>query len=159
MFDGVGFVDGLRRQGDDVASRRVHLLGVGGAGSAIAVALAEAGVSSLALQDRSAEMVARVTRSIQAIDSSVQVKPESVLEGDYDIVINATPLGMKEGDSLPCDPTRFARATLFVDIVTKPEMTPWLLAAASSGHPVHTGRHMHEGQAARAAAFFGLPVD
>jgi len=159
MFDGQGFVDGLLKQGHTIASRRAHLLGLGGAGTAIAVALAEAGVAALALQDSDEGRRERVIGLIRRRYPHVDVTSDSPHVGTYDMVINATPLGMKSDDPLPYEPARLPPRTLVVDVVTKPEMTPLLLRAESSGHRIHTGRHMHEGQAARAARFFGLRGD
>ncbi len=54
-FDGLGFVAGLRSQGHDPAGRHVYLAGLGGAGKAIACAIAEAGPASLRLYNRSSD--------------------------------------------------------------------------------------------------------
>ena len=51
MYDGAGFVRGVERKGQRLRGRRVALFGAGGAGSAIACALAEAGVDSIAVID------------------------------------------------------------------------------------------------------------
>ena len=72
-----------------------------------------------------------------------------------DIAINATPLGMRAGDPLPFDPALLPAATLVVDVITKPEITPLLERAAATGHRVHPGRHMYLGQANDIAAYFG----
>jgi shikimate dehydrogenase len=76
---------------------------------------------------------------------------------DCDILANATPLGMREGDPLPCDPSRIAAATIVTDVIPKPEITPLLEAARARGCTVVTGREMVEGQVELIADFFGLP--
>lgn len=157
MFDGRGCVEGLRAQGHEVAGRSVFLLGTGAAGSAVAFALAEAGVARLAIDDIDAARRARVAQRVQAAFRSVAVRPEALArDSEYDIVINATPLGMKPDDPLPFDPAGLPASALVVDVITKPEFTPLLRRAEETGHRIHAGRHMHAGQALQAARFFGF---
>lgn len=156
MFDGQGFVDGLLNAGHVVRGKKACVLGLGGAGAAIALALAEAGVSALAIDDANVRKRSRLAGQLKACCADVLVQEASPHEGVYDFTINATPLGMFERDPLPFDPAKLPSSTLVIDIITKPEMTPLLRRAASLGRPFHTGRHMHAGQAARAAQFFGL---
>ena len=156
MFDGDGFVDGLLNEGHAVNGRTAHVLGLGGAGAAIAVALARAGVTTLTVDDLDASRRAQLVREIAARWPGVWAREASAYAVPCDLVINATPLGMREADPLPFEPDRLPASTLVVDIITKPEMTPLLRMAEALGRPVHTGRHMHAGQAMRAARFFGL---
>jgi shikimate dehydrogenase len=150
-------VQGLRAQGHEVAGRSVFLLGAGAAGSAVAFALAEAGVARLSIDDLEAERCARVVQRVQTAFPSVQVRREKQSDTTgYDIAINATPLGMKPEDSLPFDPAALPPSTLVVDVITKPEITPLLRRAQETGHRIHSGRHMHAGQALEAARFFGF---
>ncbi|MFO1320082.1 MAG: shikimate dehydrogenase [Burkholderiales bacterium] len=159
MFDGRGFVDGLRAQGIDMAGLRVRQVGAGAAGTAVAVALAEAGVASLRISDIAPERVRDVVSRVG------QAYPEATIEiaatgdvGDCELVVNVTPLGMRPEDPLPFDPDAWPASVIVADVVTQPEMTPLLLRAQAGGHRVHTGRHMHEGQARLAAAFLGVSV-
>ena len=159
MFDGRGCVQGLRTQGHEVAGRKAFLLGVGGAGAAIAVALAEAGVGSLVVQDIDVAKRDRVVTRIAEGFPDVAVRPGFLTDEPFDLAINATPLGMKVGDPLPFDPTALPAATLVVDVIPKPEMTPLLERAAATGHRVQSGRHMHLGQAVGVATFFGFSFE
>ena len=76
----------------------------------------------------------------------------------HDLVINATPLGMKADDPLPFEPASLAPSTLVVDVITKPVMTPLLERARRLGLRTHSGNHMHAGQAVEAARFFSLTI-
>jgi shikimate dehydrogenase len=156
MFDGRGCVRGLRDQGHEVERRSVFLLGTGAAGSAVAFALAEAGVRQLVIDDVDASRCARVAQRVQKAFRAVDVQTGKFSGGEYDVVINATPLGMKSEDPLPFDPVGLPASTLVVDVITKPIITPMLERARESGHRVHGGNHMHAGQAVEAARFFGL---
>src|SRR5581483_11815953 len=156
MFDGRGCVEGLRGQGREVSGRSVFLLGTGAAGAAVSFALAEAGVRQLALHDVDAHRCESVAARIGAAFPNTQMSVEPLRpNAAYDIVINATPLGMQPDDPLPFDPAPLPETTLVVDVVTKPELTPLLIRAKQTGHRTHSGRFMHAGQAMEAARFFG----
>jgi shikimate dehydrogenase len=155
MFDGAGFVAGLRSQGHDPAGRRTLLVGAGGAAGAIAFALAEAGVASLTIANRTRskaeEIVARVTRFFP--DRPIRVGTADPT--GHDIVINATSLGLKPGDPLPIDPALLTPSMIVAEIIMKPETTALLAAAKAKGCAVHYGRHMLDQQIALIARFFG----
>ena len=159
MFDGVGCVAGLAKQKHEVAGKDVFLMGLGGAGAAVASALAQAGVRRLVVADLNTERRDRVINSVRAACPQLAIEAGELSSGPFDVVINATPLGMREGDPLPFDPAPLPVSTLVVDVITKPEMTPLLLAAKASGHRTHTGKHMHRGQAVSVAKFFGFDLD
>jgi shikimate dehydrogenase len=157
MFDGRGCVQGLRGQGHEVKGRSVFQLGTGAAGSAVAFALAEAGVAQLVIDDLDPDRCARVAQRVQAAFPAVRVRAGKLAgSAAFDIAINATPLGMRPADPLPFDPAALPGSTLVVDVITKPEVTPLLQRAEQTGHRIHTGAHMHAGQAVEAAKFFGF---
>lgn len=146
VFDGTGFVEGLQAQGVGLEGARVLLLGAGGAAAAIALAIAQAGVARLAIANRTAEraeaLVVRTREHVPEVDVKVG-------DGDpkgFDVVVNATSLGMREGDPLPLDVARLDPSTLVADVIMKPEMTPLLTAAAARGCPIHLGHHMLQSQ-------------
>ena len=159
MFDGVGCVEGIVGRGWAVAGRSVFLLGVGSTGAAIAAALAAAGVARLAIADLDGARRDRVVAAVSAMYPGPRITAGCLAAGDYDIAINATPLGMRPDDPLPFDPGMLPPSTLIVDVVTKPEFTALLTRARERGHPVQPGRHMHEGQAIGAARFLGFELD
>ena len=157
MFDGRGAVQGLRAQGIDPAGRRVLLVGAGGAGSAVAFAMAEAGVARLTIFDVDQAKAGRVTEGVRAAYPKVRAEAgPPVPSADHDTVINATPLGMSPDDPFSIDPAAIDPSMLVVDVIMKPEMTPLLKAAQAKGCRIQPGRHMLEGQVAAVAAFFGI---
>jgi shikimate dehydrogenase len=142
MFDGAGFVRGVERKGTRIAGARALVIGCGGVGSAIAASLAAAGSLEIGLYDP-------VTASAEALaDRLRQHYPAlSVVAGSkdpegYDIVVNATPLGMKPGDSMPVDIDRVAPTTFVGEVVMKEEYTPLLRAAMEKGCTVQVGTDM-----------------
>ena len=156
MFDGRGLVRGLAGQGHTVAGRRVMLIGAGGAGSAVAMALAEAGAAGITLFDvdaaKAESVAARVTEAYPAC--AVRVAPPAV-EG-HDTLVNATPIGMAPGDGLPADLGRLDPGLLVVDVIMKPEVTLLLRHAQACGCRTMGGRHMLEGQAEEVMRFFAV---
>ena len=156
MFDGEGFVAGLRQHGHDPAGRRVQQYGCGGAGRAIAFALAGAGVASLALVDPAPGRAAALAAELAAAFPGLATGGTGPLAAQ-DILVNATPLGLRPGDAMAFDPAGLRPGQLVADVIPNPERTPLLDAAARLGCDTVSGRAMFEGQARLAAAWLGLP--
>lgn len=155
IFDGWGCVLGMLWEGNDPTGKRILLVGCGGAGSAIAFALAQMKPDRLAIHDLDMRAAERVVAQISAAFPSCSVCVGEPDPAAYDIVINATPLGMAAGDPFPVDIDRLRPGMAVVDVVTKPDPTAFGLAARERGCRTQSGRAMHEGQAVYAAAFFG----
>ena len=155
-FDGQGCVAGLYNKGHQVAGRRVLLIGAGGAGRAVANALADAGAGAITLYDLDPERAAALAQSICENRPSVEVRVGSPDPSGYDVVVNCSPLGMKPEDPYPVDPARLSPQTLVVDAVLKPRISPLLKAAGARGCMVQPGYRMLEGQAHAIAEFFGI---
>lgn len=156
MFDGEGFLAGLRAAGHEPAGRTVLLVGAGGAGRAIAFALAGAGVLALDIADADGGSASSLANAIGGAFPDCTTRAVDPDPGPHSVVVNATPLGMRAGDPLPFDTTRLAAGTVVADVVPNPEVTPLLAAALDRGCPIVTGQQMFEGQAALAMAFLGL---
>ncbi|HET7866199.1 MAG TPA: shikimate dehydrogenase, partial [Burkholderiaceae bacterium] len=155
LFDGVGFFKALRHFGFNPAGRRVLVVGVGGGGVAIAATLAQRAVGRLSLFDatpgRAAEVAARLR---QAFDTDVHV-PATADPADQDLVVNATPLGLRAGDPLPFDVARLDPGCCVVDILMKNQPTPLLRACHARGLAAHPGYEMLVQQIPEYLSFFG----
>ncbi len=154
--DGSGFLAGLRHAGYDPAGQRTLLVGIGGAGRAIAFSLAEAGVTSLTLANRTASKAQAVAADVMAAfpKTAVQVGPPD--PSGYDLVVNATPLGMRDGDPLPLDASKLTKGTAVADIIIVPERTPLLIEAEQRGCRIHFGLPMLTCQIDEVIAFLRL---
>jgi shikimate dehydrogenase len=75
----------------------------------------------------------------------------------FDLVVNATPLGMNEGDPMPMDVSRIAPETFVGEVVMKTETTAFLAAAMARGCRVQVGSDMLFEQIPAYLEFFGLP--
>ena len=157
MFDGEGFVRGIRRKGFRLQGARALVVGAGGVGSAIAAALAAAGAAQLTLFDARPQSADGLARRLREHYPSLRVAAGSREPAGHDLVVNATPLGMKQGDALPVDVARLAPDTFVGEVVMSEEMTPFLKAAQARGCRVQIGTDMLFEQIPAYLEFFGLP--
>jgi shikimate dehydrogenase len=157
LFDGEGFVRALRGKGCRIASARALVVGAGGVGSAIAASLASAGIASLAVTDARPEaaraLAGRLTRHFGLdVTTSEEGDPS-----DRTIVVNATPLGMRDADPLPLDVSRLVPGTFVGDVVMASGPTPLIAAADARGCIVQPGIDMLYEQIPLYLEFFGFP--
>jgi shikimate dehydrogenase len=157
MFDGEGFVRGLRRRGQQLAGAEALVVGSGGVGSAIAASLASAGVRRIALHDDNTATLNGLRDRLNMYYPSTVVTVGSADPFGFDIVVNATPLGMRKGDPLPVDVSRLAPSTFVGEVVMKQEITPLLEAARSRGCAFQIGTDMLFEQIPAYLDFFGFP--
>lgn len=157
MFDGEGFVRGVRRKGFELQGAQVLVVGAGGVGSAIAASLAAAGIASIALFDTDDAAARSLAARLHAHQPSLRVSTGSNDPADFDLVVNATPLGMNEADPLPLDVSRLAPGTFVGEVVMAREMTPLLQAARACGCRYQVGEDMLFEQIPAYLEFFGLP--
>lgn len=142
QFDGAGFVRGLLRKGRTLRGARVIVSGAGGVGSAIAASLAAEGVAHISLYDTCAASAEGLAERLRAHYPQLVVQTSSNDPAGFDVVVNATPLGMNEGDPLPFDVTRIDPAAMVGEVVMKTEYTPLLQAALAKGCGVQVGTDM-----------------
>ena len=157
MFDGEGFVRAVARTGRNIAGQRVLIVGAGGVGSAIAAACAKAGAGEIALTDTRAEAMERLAERLRLNYPGLKLLLGSNDPSDFDIVVNATPLGTYPGDPLPIDPSRLSPSVLVGEVVLKPETTAFLAAAKARGVACVTGLDMLFEQIPAYLEFFGFP--
>jgi len=156
MFDGEGFVRGVLRKGRSIAGVRVLVVGSGGVGSAIVASFAKAGVAELALFDAFPATMNGLADRLRAYYPNLKIGVGSKDPAGFDIVVNATPLGMKEGDPLPIDVDRIAPSTFVGEVVMKQEITPLLAAARARGCEIQVGTDMLFEQIPAYLEFFGF---
>jgi shikimate dehydrogenase len=156
MYDGEGFVAGLRRAGHGVAGRRAFLAGAGGAASAIAFALGKFGAAALTIHNRTAAKAQALAARVQRAWPRLAVGVDGEDARGHDLVINGTSLGMREGDPLPLDARTLDRGAVAAEIVISDAATPFLVAARERGCAVHFGKPMLEAQIDLMIEFMGL---
>ncbi len=142
QFDGAGFVRGVQRKGLTLRGARALVSGSGGVGSAIAASLAAAGVAELALFDSFPDSADALAARLREHCPALVVRTGSNDPQGFDLVVNATPLGMQDGDPLPFDVARIAPSTFVGEVVMKQAITPLLAAAQAKGCTVQVGTDM-----------------
>lgn len=151
--DGPGFLDSLRSDdGVDPSGKRCLILGSGGAARSVALALAEAGAARVAVAGRRPDAAGACAELAGAVGAAVD--PDDELEAavrEADVVVNASPVGMKQGDGLPfgVDPGWIGADHAVIDLIYLPGTTPLLAAARSRGAFAANGLGMLISQAAR----------
>ena len=142
MFDGAGFVRGVRRKGLRLDGASCLVVGAGGVGSAIAASLAAEGPARMTVFDTRADSADALAARLRQHYPRIDVRSGSKDPADCDLVVNATPLGMNADDPLPLDVTRLSKDTLVGEVVMKQEITPLLQAALDRGCRIQVGTEM-----------------
>ena len=155
MFDGPGFLAGLRQEGIEPRGLRVLLSGAGGAANAIAFVLAEAGVARLTIANRTQAKAEELARRLRDHYPAVEIAAGAADPSGHDLVVNATSLGLREEDPLPVLADRLAPTMTVAEIIMIPEQTKLLREAARRGCRIHLGRHMLDTQIELMARFIG----
>ena len=158
LFDGEGFVRGLRRKKFRVEGCSCLVIGAGGVGSAIAASLAQAGAKSMVLSDPSQAAADGLAARLNKYFPQLGARVGSNDPAGFDLVVNASPLGMKPDDPLPIDVARLAPSTFVGEVVMKEQFTPLLQAARARGCPIQVGTDMLFEQIPAYLEFFGLPT-
>lgn len=158
MFDGEGFVRGVRRKGLVLAGARALVVGCGGVGSAIAASLAAADVAELALFDVQDASALALAQRLCTEYPQLKVTTGSKDPAGFDLVVNGTPLGMNPGDPLPVDVERLSPQTFVGEVVMRTEMTAFLNAAQARGCRVQIGSDMLFEMIPAYLEFFGYPT-
>ena len=162
--DRYGFATGLARALPGVALDHVVLLGAGGAGLAVASALAGAGTRRLSVADVDPERAGRLTRMLAARHTvTVEPIPPELVPArlaEADGLVNATPIGMEGHPGMPIGADHLRAGLWVADVIYRPLDTPLIRAARQRGCRVADGGGMVVHQAAASFRHFtGLTPD
>lgn len=155
LFDGLGFVRALAHHGLEVRGKCALIVGAGGAGLAIATALAEHGVDMLHVADLDAS---KAQAAVQVVEDAFSTHASAVTlptATQYDIVVNATPIGLKPSDPLPFEIDGFDTSTVVIDILMPKSPTRLLQACERRGIRAFDGHEMLVQQVPDYLRYFG----
>jgi shikimate dehydrogenase len=157
MLDGEGFVRGLRRAGQRLECRRALILGAGGVGAAIASSLVGAGVAAIGIADLDSARAAALARRLEG--AAVEVGVVDPMSPGFDLLVNATPLGLRPDDPLPFEPTQMTSGTIVGDVVMGRTTSRLVSLARDAGCFAQAGTVLMDEQLPAMAEFFRLPPD
>ena len=156
LFDGAGFVRSAERKGVRLAGACCLVVGTGGVGSAIAAALAASGPAAISLFDAHAPGAEALASRLRQHYPQIEVRTGSNDPAGFDVVVNATPLGMNRDDPLPLDVSRLSSRAFVGEVVMKQDITPLLRAARERGCQIQIGTDMLCEQIPLYLEFFGF---
>ncbi len=140
-----GFELGLKRINYNVKNKKVFILGAGGVVSSIILALKKMGASKIILSNRTkekAEDLKKIYSDLEIIDWGETP--------DFNVIINATSLGLKNDDEIKLDYTNMGSNKLFYDVIYNPRQTKFLSKAKQFGNQIENGKMMFVYQAHQA---------
>jgi shikimate dehydrogenase len=140
MTDGIALLAALRSRGFEPKGEGALVVGAGGAGSAVALALVHAGIGEIAVADLDAERRLGLVTRLKTL--GVNVRASRADPSGCRLVVNATPAGMAQDDPLPIDPARIDHRAFVADLITRPAVTPLLHAVSKCGAVIVTGTDM-----------------
>jgi shikimate dehydrogenase len=160
LFDGEGFISSLDHFNTTYVGKKVLLLGAGGAAAAIGASLVQKSVTGhaaeLALFDPTPGRASALASRLAGSQTAKVYAADSSDPAGFDLVINASPLGLKATDPLPCDVARIETHAALVDIVMKNYPTPVISATRARGLQAEPGFEMLIQQAHLYMDFFGF---
>lgn len=156
--DGKGFVEALKQQ-IDPEGKKLALLGAGGAARAIAVESALAGVSEITIINRDkakGEALAElINANTDATATYVEWSSGLKVDKNFDILVNATSVGLDDAEAMPDIDTDSLSDELFVaDVIPNPPQTALLRAASDKGCRTLNGLNMLVNQGALNLAYW-----
>ncbi|MFT3791051.1 MAG: hypothetical protein QM741_08225 [Rudaea sp.] len=155
MLDGRAMVQGLRALEVALKGRSAYLVGCGGAGSAMAFSACDEGVRRLRLHDARPESARQLADTLRRRFGACEIELGADARG-CDLIINASPLGMRAGDELPVPIERTDPQAVVVDAVTSASTTSWVAACRAAGHTVLDGNAIAAYQLPLMRDFFGI---
>ena len=140
-----GFEISIKKLNYDVKDKTIIILGAGGVVPSIIYALKKMNASKIILSNRTkekAEALKKIFKDINVLDWGEIV--------DFDMIINATSLGLKENDKFGIDFTKAGRNKLYYDVIYEPYNTEFSDAASFAGNAYENGLNMFLFQAQKA---------
>lgn len=144
-FDGPSMVSAILACGGETVGKRALLVGAGGAGSSIALALLEAEVSKLAVHDADPVRRDKLIRLL-AEHHGKKVVIGSADPTGFKLIVNATPMGMHPKDGRPVDVSKLRQDMFCACVITAPSVSPWIKDARRAGCVTSVGTDMFEAE-------------
>jgi len=135
--DVVGFEQGLKHINYSVKNKKIFILGAGGVVPSIILALKRLGASKITLSNRTKEKAEDLKKNFSGLEIINWGK-----KTDFDMIINATSLGLKKEDKIEIDLSKIGSDKLFYDVIYNPSKTNFLLKGEELGNQIENGKMM-----------------
>jgi shikimate dehydrogenase len=122
------------------------------------LAIAQAGAAEMVIKEIRTERREPLDRLLKHANPAIKVSFELQTFEDFDLAVNATPVGMNDDPRVPFPTETLSPPTLVADVVTNPKVTPWLAAALKKGCAVQYGAEMVYGQFGLMGRHLGLEI-
>ena len=132
-----GFEHALQYINYDVKNKKVFILGAGGVVPSIILALKSLGISQIFISNRTKEK----SKALKKIHKDLEIINWGQ-SPDFDMIINATSLGLKNDDQIKLDYSKFGSNKLFYDLIYNPNKTNFLLKGEELGNQIENGKMM-----------------
>ena len=140
--DIIGFKHALKHINYNVKGRKIFILGAGGVTPSIISALKKMGSSEITLSNRTKEKA----ENLKKMYSDLKVVNWGEIT-DFDMIINATSLGLKEEDEIKLNYSSLGSNKFFYDVIYNPRRTKILLKAKEFSNQIENGKYMFAYQA------------
>jgi len=137
-----GFESALKNINYNVKEKKVFILGAGGVVPSIILALKKMGISKIFLSNRTKEKA----ENLKKMYSDLKVVNWGEIT-DFDMIINATSLGLKEEDEIKLNYSSLGSNKFFYDVIYNPRRTKFLLKAKEFSNQIENGKYMFAYQA------------
>ena len=135
--DVVGFQSALSHISYNINNKKVFILGAGGVVPSIIIALKNLNVSKIFLSNRTKSKA----EDLKKIEPSLEILEWGHIT-DFDMIINATSLGLKNEDEIKLDYNKIGKDKLFYDVIYNPSKTSFLLKGEQLGNKIENGKMM-----------------
>ena len=132
-----GFEQGLKYINYNVKNKKIFILGAGGVAPSIILALKTLGASKISLSNRTKKKA----EDLKQIYPNLEIVNWGEIS-DFDMIINATSLGLKSDDEIKLNYKKIGSNKLFYDVIYKSEKTNFLLEAEKYGNKTENGKMM-----------------
>jgi len=132
-----GFELAIKHINYDLRNKKVYILGAGGVVPSIILALKKKGVSKIILSNRTKQKA----EDLKKIHSDLEIINWIEIP-NFDMILNATSLGLKNDDEIKLNYSEIGPNKLFYDIIYNPSRTNFLLKAKQFGNQIENGKMM-----------------
>ena len=150
--DIIGFEKAIKETNYNFVKKKVLILGAGGVVPSIIFALQRMNIKHIMISNRTKSKAEKLKNYYKKKNSSENII--SVVDWgelpNFDVIINATSVGLKKDQSLDLDFSKIEKGKFFYDVIYNPKETNFLKAGKQLGNQTENGKKMFIYQAAEA---------